>query len=101
VQVKRCDVCQKMNRKLDIVTPELNPVPVKSPWHHIGIDFIGPIAHTVNPLVVHTCLYQFIISHCLLGNCYILTISDYFTKWVEAYATPNKTAVQVCNWCVK
>ena len=43
LQVKRCDVCQRMNRKLDIVTPEMHPVPVKSPWHHIGIDFIGPI----------------------------------------------------------
>jgi len=34
-----------MNRKLDIVTTEMYPVPVKSPWHHIGIDFIGPIAY--------------------------------------------------------
>ena len=24
------------------------------------------------------------------GNCFILTISDYFTKWVEAVATPDK-----------
>ena len=45
MQVKRCDVCQRINRKLDIVTPEMYPVPVKSPWHHIGIDFIGPVAH--------------------------------------------------------
>ena len=27
------------------MTPEMHAVPVKSPWHHIGIDFIGPIAH--------------------------------------------------------
>ena len=45
MQVKRCDVCQRINRKLDIVTLEMYPVPVKSPWHHIGIDFIGPVAH--------------------------------------------------------
>ena len=30
-----------------------------------------------------------------------MTISDYFTKWVEAYATPNKTAVQVSNCLFK
>ena len=33
----------------------------------------------------------------ILGNCYILTISDYFTKWVEAVATPDKSAVQVAS----
>ena len=46
-----------MNKKLDILTPEMHPVPVKSPWHHIGIDFIGPIAHK-SPSGTH-------------GKCYI------------------------------
>ena len=23
--------------------PELHLLPVKSPWHHVGIDFVGPI----------------------------------------------------------
>ena len=31
------------------------------------------------------------------GNCFILTISDYFTKWVEAVATPDKGALQVAS----
>ena len=73
-----------MNRKLDIVTPEMHPVPVKSPWHHIGIDFIGPIAYK-SPA----------------GNSYILTTSDYCTKWVEAFATPDKSAVEVCSCLFK
>ena len=47
--------------------PELHCVPVKSPWFHIAIDFIGPI----NPVSA-------------AGNCYILTVSDYFTKFTEA-----------------
>ena len=25
-----------------------HPVPVKSPWYHIGIDFIGPIDPTLS-----------------------------------------------------
>ena len=45
-----------MNRKLDIVTPEMYPVPVKSPWHHIGIDFIGPIAYK-SPAGTAGCLF--------------------------------------------
>ena len=31
----------------------------------------------------------------------ILTISDYFTKWVEAVATPDKSAVQVASLLFK
>ena len=31
------------------------------------------------------------------GNRYILVIADYFTKWTEAYALPNHTAVTVAE----
>lgn len=54
-------------------TPALHPVPVHSPWHHVGIDFVGLI---------------FPVSSS--GNRYILTLSDYFTKWVEAVPLPTK-----------
>ena len=54
-------------------------VPVKMPWYHVGIDFIGPIKKTIN------------------GNCYILTLSDYCSKWVEAVATPTKCASVVAS----
>ncbi|KAL5506619.1 hypothetical protein EMCRGX_G008302 [Ephydatia muelleri] len=54
--VARCDICQRANRKLVHTAPELRPVPVKSPWHHIGIDFVGPILESKS------------------GNLYILTI---------------------------
>ena len=56
-----------MNKKLDIVRPEVYRVPVKSPWYHIGMDFIGPI---------------YLPSS--FGIRFILTIFDNFTKfaWV-------------------
>ncbi len=41
--------------------------------HHIGIDFIGPISPA---------------SH--QGNRYILTITDYFTNFVEAIPMKRK-----------
>ena len=66
-KVFRCDVCQKVGGKLALVRPELHPIPVKAPWYHFGIDFIGPISPVANS-----------------DNCYILTVSDYCTKWVEA-----------------
>ena len=64
-----------MNGKLPLVRPELHLVAVKAPWQHLGIEFVGPLA-----------------VPSLSGNRYILTCSDYCTKWVEAFATPTKSA---------
>ena len=41
----------------------------------IGIDFIGLLSPEADD-----------------GSRYILTLSDYFTKWVEAVPTADKTA---------
>ena len=79
MQISTCDACQRTNRKISTGTPELNPVPVKSPWYRIGIDFIGPLKPSIN------------------GYHYILTISDYCTKWVEAIPTSTKQASEVAN----
>ena len=52
---------------------ELHPVPVKSPWHLVASDFVCPITPTSRQ-----------------ENRYILTLSDYFTRYVEATPLPNK-----------
>ena len=77
-------VCQKTGRKISTAAPELHCVPVVSPWHHIGIDFIGPISPP---------------SH--QGSQYILTMADYFTKFVEAVPMPTKHAVGVASNLLK
>ena len=61
------------------ITPELHPIPVKSPWYHIGIDFIWPVTTST------------------MNNRYIPTISDYCSKWVEAVALPSKCASGVAS----
>ena len=85
-KIRSCDACQRVNREMVISTPQLHPIPVKAPWYHIGIDFIGPVNPTSSQ-----------------GNRYILTISDYFSKFVEAVPLPSKNADGVSNvlyYCV-
>ncbi len=43
-------------------------------WAQVGMDLIGPMPKTPR------------------GNQYIVTLTDYFSKWAEAAALPDKTA---------
>ena len=52
---------------------------VGAPMERIATDILGPL-----PLSKK-------------GNRYILIVSDYFTKWVEAYALPNQLAETVAG----
>ena len=83
---RKCDKCQRTNRVLQKPRAELHPIPVTKVWHKVGIDLVGPLSETKQ------------------GNKYIITLSDYFSKWPEAQAIPSKHAVCVaqflqCNLC--
>lgn len=67
-----------MNKKLTLERPELHPIPVKAPMYQVGIDFVGPIYPTSTA-----------------GNRFILTASDYFTRFGWAKALPTKEAKNV------
>ena len=54
-------------------------MPVNMPWYHVGIDFVGPLTTSDS------------------GNHYILTLSDYCSKWVEAVPLPTKHASGVAH----
>ena len=77
---RSCDVCQRVNPKMSRQRPELHPIPVTDVWNHIGIDLVGPLPETIR------------------GNKYIITATDYFSKWPEAAPLPDKTAVGVANF---
>ena len=59
----------------------LRPVIIEGPFKQWGLDFIGPITPTSSA-----------------GHQYIITATDYFTKWVEAKATKKTTSEVVCDF---
>ncbi len=63
--------CEQTTRK---TAHSLHPIEVHSPWYRIGIDLIGPLPRLKS------------------GNAYIVTCCDYFTKWPEAAAIPDKSS---------
>ena len=71
MQVSSCDRCQRNNKKFHASAGVLHPIPVQ-----VGMDLIGPLPETS------------------LGNKYIITLTDYFSKWAKATALPDKTAAK-------
>ena len=66
----------RVNAKIVTMPAKLHPMPVRSPWHHVRIDFVGPIIPVSSSA----------------GNMYILTLSDYCMKLVETVSLENKEA---------
>ena len=80
MKIKCCDRCQRMQPLLQQAARELQPIPVKTEiLDLVGMDLIGPYKKTN------------------LGNQYILSMTCYFTKWVEAFPLPDKTAFSVAR----
>lgn len=80
LQIKCCDKCQRMQRLQKSATTELHPIRVEPEvWSLVGMDLVGPLTKTKR------------------GNQYILTMTCYFSKWVEAVALPNKSALCVAQ----
>ncbi|KAL5510273.1 hypothetical protein EMCRGX_G005789 [Ephydatia muelleri] len=78
---RRCDVCQRVNAKVERKKDELHPIPVPSNvWTQIGIDLIGPLPETCRK------------------NKYIVTVTDYFSKWPEGAPLKDKTAVLLISY---
>src|SRR5436190_6444581 len=79
--VKRCNSCQRRGNKGG--KGYLNPIKVGKPFERIGIDFVGPLDRTEK------------------GNRYILVVTDYLTKWLEAKAMKEATAENVIRFIYK
>ena len=65
--IRKCESCQICAGKLKKLAFPLHPVIVEFPFQQWGLDFVGPITPPSS-----------------LQQKYILTVTDYFTRWVEA-----------------
>jgi transposase InsO family protein len=67
--ISSCDACQRRGKPQ--VNEPLHPIKVGQPFSRIGIDVVGPLNETKR------------------GNRYIITATDYLTKWPEARAVQH------------
>jgi hypothetical protein len=71
-KIRVCVKCQKFSRKQQLKSFPLNPIVVLGPFQQWGLDFIREIYLTSSG-----------------QHRWILTATDYFTKWIEAIPTRN------------
>ena len=66
--VQQCPVCQKHNRNYNKIAGKLAPIIATRPFQIMGMDILTDLPETPR------------------GNVAIVLFTDYYTKWVEAFA---------------
>ena len=75
-----CERCQRNAPQLKTAAIELQPIAVAPKvWYLVGMNLIGPFKATAQ------------------GHQYVLTMTDYFTKFVEAVPIEDKSAISVAR----
>lgn len=77
--VSNCPACKMQRTRFDI-EPEMRPIDMEPvPFRQVGIDLQGPYQRSTS------------------GNNTIMVVMDYFTKFMEAIALPDKSSATVAN----
>ena len=79
---KSCLVCVSRKGGCRPSRPALQPIPVGGSFHRVAVDVLQL------PLTAR-------------GNKYVVVFMDYFTKWAEAFAVPDKKAETVAKLLVE
>ena len=75
--VKQCATCAHHTSPVNLNRAPLGNIAVGEPFTFWAMDFMGPLPETSK------------------GNKHILVVVDHFTKWCEAFATPDQKASTV------
>jgi transposase InsO family protein len=79
--VRKCEPCHLFTGKQKLAALPLQPVVVEAPFQQWGLDFIGKFNNNSSN-----------------GYSWVLTATDYFTKWVEAIPTKSATEKVVMDF---
>jgi hypothetical protein len=74
---RQCDSCARAKAGPGVGKSPLHQSVTGAPLNRIAVDIVSPLPQTAD------------------GNEYLVGPCDYFTKWVEAYAVPDHTALTV------
>eukprot|EP00698_Gefionella_okellyi_P012882 TRINITY_DN3500_c0_g1_i3.p1 TRINITY_DN3500_c0_g1~~TRINITY_DN3500_c0_g1_i3.p1 ORF type:complete len:624 (+),score=113.96 TRINITY_DN3500_c0_g1_i3:1771-3642(+) len=77
--VLSCVSCQERKRRRGPLPGKLESLQVSEPWEMIAMDLLGPLNVTKS------------------GNRWVMVVTEYLTKWTEAFALPDDTAVSVAQ----
>lgn len=77
-RIKMCETCQNAEQNKNICR-KLHPVEVHFPWEVLGLEVHGPFPETTR------------------GNTCLVTVTDYFTKWIEAIPVQKKDTMSVAR----
>lgn len=78
-----CDTCSRRKGPYRTQKTPMQIVGTGSPMERLAIDILGDLPITDR------------------GNRYVLVVSDYFTKWTEAFPMPDMTAQTVAELIVR
>ncbi len=76
---RRCDPCTARKGPSGRSHASLQQFPVGALMERVAVDAVGPLPRSTK------------------GNCYVLSASDYFSRWPEAYALPDQEAETVLD----
>ena len=80
---RRCDVCLRTKPPLRRQRAAMQSFTAGEPMERISVDILGPFPES------------------LAGNRFVIVVTDYFSKWAEAYATKNHKADTVADCLVR
>lgn len=79
--VTKCEACQQFFGRPKLKALPLKPVVIEEPFQKWGLDFI----RVLNP-------------NSIAGHTHVLTVTDYFTKWLEAISVKQTSTAVICDF---